>query len=247
VQFAFAFYLIHLSDFSIQTNLSVARDRVLGVLLGTTMMWLVFERLFPRSASDEMVRIFVVNLRLLADLFACSPRADDSAAVLKIRRLREEIYRHFGEVNAQSDAVPFETGPARAGDMAARDRIRRWQASVRSTYLLEAPLLQFRVFGRIGSKSSTFTSFEDGFRFECSRIFRQIADSLESQLATHVHKAEPVASILGRVDSLPAGMEADFSERERSLLRLVRTIAQNVDRLENEVATEGLYELPQNI
>ena len=42
VQFAFAFYLIHLSEFSIQTNLAVARDRVLGVLLGITMMWPVF-------------------------------------------------------------------------------------------------------------------------------------------------------------------------------------------------------------
>ena len=34
VQFAFAFYLIQLSDFSIQTNLTVARDRVLGVAAG---------------------------------------------------------------------------------------------------------------------------------------------------------------------------------------------------------------------
>src|SRR5260370_39549833 len=42
---------------------------------------------------------------------------------LNIRRLREEVYRRFGEVNAQSDAVPFETGPLRVDDMAARDRI----------------------------------------------------------------------------------------------------------------------------
>ena len=67
--------------------------------------------------------------------------------MLKVRRLREDIYRRFGEVNAQSDAVPFETGPLRAAHMAARDRIRRWQAYLRSFYLLEAPLLQFRLFG----------------------------------------------------------------------------------------------------
>jgi multidrug resistance protein MdtO len=48
VQFAFAFYLIHLSGFSMQTNLENTRDRALGVLLGVTMMWLVFERLHPR-------------------------------------------------------------------------------------------------------------------------------------------------------------------------------------------------------
>ena len=243
VQFAFAFYLIHLSDFSIQTNLAFARDRALGVLLGITMMWLVFERFFPRSAADEMVRIFVVNLRLLADLFSSNPRVDDPDSILRIRRQREEIYRHFGEVNAQSDAVPFETGPQRAGDMAARDRIRRWQASMRSIYLLEAPLLQFRIFAKADSKSGLFTTFEDAFRFECAHIFRQIAGSLENQLATHTHLVESVASLVERLDSSPARIEAEFSERERALMRVTRTIAQIVDRLRGEVATEELYEV----
>jgi multidrug resistance protein MdtO len=244
VQIAFSFYLVHLSDFSIQTDLRVARDRVLGVLLGVTMMWLVFERLFPRSAADEMVRIFVVNLRLLADLSGTT-RADDPASILKIRRQREEIYRHFGEVTAQSDAVPFETGPGRLAEMAARDRIRRWQAFLRSFYLLEAPLLQFRIFARIDSRSRPFAAFEDDFRFECSRIFLHLAASLEKQSATHTHHADSAASILNRIDSAEAKIEAEFSERERALLRLIRTIAQLVDRLQAEVASEGLYDVLQ--
>jgi multidrug resistance protein MdtO len=242
VQIAFSFYLVHLSDFSIQTDLTVARDRVLGVLLGVTMMWLVFERLFPRSAADEMVRIFVVNLRLLADL-SRTTRADDPASILKIRRQREEIYRHFGEVTAQSDAVPFETGPRRLAEMAARDRIRRWQAFLRSFYLLEAPLLQFRIFATIDSRSRPFAAFEDDFRFECSRIFLHVAESLEKQSATHTHHAESVASVLNRIDSSEAKIEAEFSERERGLLRLIRTIAQLVDRLQVEIASEGLYDV----
>lgn len=244
VQFAFAFYLIHLSDFSIQTDLAAARDRALGVLLGITMMWLVFERLFPRSAADEMVRIFVVNLRLLADLSGSSPAGNDRAAILKTRRLREGIYRRFGEVNAQSDAVPFETGPLRAGDMAARDRIRRWQASLRSFYLLQAPLLQFRLFARSESKSRSFTAFEDDFRIECRRIFLGIAESLEKQIATRTSHAFPVTSLVERIDSSPARVEAEFSEREQALARLVRTISQLVDRLQGEAATVGLYDLP---
>jgi multidrug resistance protein MdtO len=244
VQFAFAFYLIHLSEFSIQTDLAAGRDRVLGVLLGITMMWLVFERLFPRSAADEMVRIFVVNLRLLSDLVDSTPHPGNPADLEKIRRLREDIYRRFGEVNAQSDAVPFETGPLRAGDMAARDRIRRWQASLRSFYLLEAPLLQFRLFAA-DSGSRFFREFEDDFRSECSRIFRQMADSLESQLATHVHRAGVPESLARHIDSTSAEVAARFSEREQSLLRITRTIAQLVDRLQSAVASEGLYDLPQ--
>ena len=244
VQFAFAFYLIHLSDFSIQTNLSLGRDRALGVLLGITIMWLVFERLFPRSASDEMVRIFIVNLRSLADLVSFTPRHENRSDVLKVRRMRQAIYRHFGEVNAQSDAVPFETGPLRAGDMAARDRIRRWQSSLRSFYLLEAPLLQFRMFGQIDLKSKAFRAFEDDFRLECSRIFLHIAENLESQFATRRLIPSDVTSLVQRLDSSPPKLEQEISEREQSLSRLMRTIALVVDRLQFEAASVGLYDLP---
>jgi multidrug resistance protein MdtO len=243
VQFAFAFYIIHLSDFSFQTSLAVPRDRALGVLLGITMMWLVFERFFPRSAADEMVRIFVRNVRSMSDLVSFTPRRGEPGDILKVRRIREDIYRRFGEVNAQSDAVPFQTGPLRPGDMAARDRIRRWQTSLRSFYLLEAPLLQFRLFGIAVSKSSSFTAFEDDFRFECSRIFLEIAESLESQKASHTPMTRLTASLVHRVDTFPLGNDAEFSERERVLARLVRSIAQLVDRLQVEVASEGLYDV----
>jgi len=245
VMFAFSFYLIHLSEFHIQTNLTIGRDRALGVLLGITMMWLVFERLFPRSAADQMVRIFVVNLRLLADFSSSSPRANNPADILKIRRQREEIYRHFGEVSAQSDAVPFETGPSRARDMAARDRIRRWQASLRSFYLLEVPLVRFRIFGGTDPRSQPFRAFENDLRFECVRIFRQMADSLESQLATRAHRVSTPASFVDRIDFTSAGIAGEISESERSLIRCARTIAQLVDHLQSEVASEGLYDLPQ--
>jgi multidrug resistance protein MdtO len=241
VQFAFAFYIIHLSEFSMQTSLTVARDRVLGVLLGITMMWLVFERLFPRSAADEMVRIFVKNLRVLADLVTTSPCADDQAAILKIRRQREEVYRRFGEVNAQSDAVPFETGELRAGDMAARDRIRRWQASLRSFYLIEAPLLQFRAFGDVHVKSKDYTTVEDDFRAECARAFLRIAESLEMQQQRKPYAGGATSSLTMLLDTSPAGHAELFSERERALLRMMRSIAQLVDRLQSEVADEPLY------
>ena len=241
VQFAFAFYLIHLSEFSFQTSLTVGRDRVLGVLLGTTMMWLVFERLFPRTAADEMVRLFVINMRLMAEIATSSPRAGDRAAVLKLRRQRDEVHRRFGEVNAQSDAVPFETGPARAGDLAARDRIRRWQAYLRSFYLLQAPLLQFRTFADPNARTKAFTAFEDQFRAECSRSFLRIAQDIENQLAKKPHDRTPAPGIVGLLDSSAEKQQEHFSERERALLRMIHVLAGLMDRLESEVASEPLY------
>ena len=121
---------------------------------------------------------------------------------------------------AQADAVPFETGPSRARDMAARDRIRRWQASLRSFYLLEVPLVQFRVFGGTDLKSQPFRDLENDFRFECARIFREMADSLESQLASRAHRISTPASLVERIDSTSAAIAGDISERERTLIRL---------------------------
>ena len=63
LQIALAFYLINLSEFTIPTSLTLGRDRAIGVLVGISMMWLIFERLYPRPAGDEMVRIFIRNLR----------------------------------------------------------------------------------------------------------------------------------------------------------------------------------------
>src|SRR5260370_29050013 len=62
LQVALAFYLINLQEFAIQTSLSVARDRVVGVLLGLFMMWLVVPHLLVAPAGVEMKRAFVSNL-----------------------------------------------------------------------------------------------------------------------------------------------------------------------------------------
>lgn len=241
LQIALAFYLITLSEFRIQTSLTIARDRAIGVLLGTFMMWLVFERLYSRPAGDEMVRIFISNLRLLAELVNASPAGTDTEAIVKIRRQRDQVYRYFNDVNAQADAVPFETGPARAADMAARDRIRRWQASLRTFYLLEAPLIQFRVFGDVSLKSRPFAQMHDIFREQCSRSFEHMAESLENQLNKRAHEGSAPSSLMAPLEAAQADEHTTFSEREEALLRMLRTIASLVDRMQNEIASEPLY------
>jgi multidrug resistance protein MdtO len=241
LQIALAFYLINLSEFRFQTSLTVARDRGIGVLLGSSMMWLVFERLYSRPAGDEMVRIFISNLRLMAELLDASPAGSPTAVIVKARRLRDQIYRHFGDVNAQADAVPFETGPKRAPDMAARDRIRRWQSSLRTFYLLETPLIQFRVFGDFSNQSSPFARLDSAFKEECKRSFEHVAQSLEDQLHKNAYDRSPRQSLLTLLETLRAEAQSGFSERDEALLRMLRTIATLVDRMQNEVASEPLY------
>ena len=68
IQVALAFFLVNVSEFKMQTSLAAARDRVVGILLGLFMMWLVFDQLWGAPAAIEMRRTFISNLRLLAQL-----------------------------------------------------------------------------------------------------------------------------------------------------------------------------------
>jgi multidrug resistance protein MdtO len=241
LQLALAFYLIILSEFSIQTSLTLARDRAIGVLLGICMMWLVFERLYPQPAADAMVRIFIRNLRLMAELIKYSPASTDTEAIVKIRGQRDRVFQYFGEVNAQADAVPFETGDARAGHMAARDRIRRWQTALRTFYLLDTPLIQFRIFGDASQKAGEFAQIDDAVRAGCSRSFERMAESLENQLNGQPHDGTALPGLLELLERSEAGEHPRFPEREEALLRMLRTIASLVDKMQNEVASEPLY------
>jgi multidrug resistance protein MdtO len=244
LQIAFAFYLINLSEFSIQTSLTVARDRAIGVLLGTSMMWLVFERFYRRPAADEMVRIFISNLRQMAELIRITNTGVDAATIVKIRRQRDQIYRQFEDVTAQSDAVPFETGPARAGHMAARDRIRRWQAGLRTFYLLEAPLIQFRIFGDPHQRERPFALLQDQFRERCAAAMDEMAESLEDQLHNRPYKRSTYTKVAELIEDAEATKRAEFSDSETRFLGMSDTLAAIVDRLQLEVATEPLYSTP---
>jgi uncharacterized membrane protein required for colicin V production len=67
VQIIVAFYLINLQEFKEQISLGIARDRVIGILLGLCAMWLIFHQLWGTLASVEMKKVFVSNLRWLAE------------------------------------------------------------------------------------------------------------------------------------------------------------------------------------
>jgi multidrug resistance protein MdtO len=143
VQFAVGFYLIHLQEFTIQTSLAVARDRVAGILLGLFMMWLVFDQLWGSSAGVEMRRTFISNLRSLGQLVR-EPLAGREKT-WRSDSLRETINTNFDKVRSLADGVLLEFGPSRQGDLALRNQIRQWQPQLRALFMTRIALLKYRV------------------------------------------------------------------------------------------------------
>ena len=144
IQVANAFYLINLSEFKMQTSLAVARDRVVGILLGLFIMWLVFDQFWGVPAARAMKKTFISNLRLLAR-FAREPISNNlKAAVAQRLAFGETINGNLDKVRALADGVLFEFGPSRQQDLALRDRIRRWQPEMRVLFIMKIAEWKYR-------------------------------------------------------------------------------------------------------
>src|SRR5215469_11841173 len=125
--------------------LEVARDRVLGIMLGLFMIWLVFDQLWGAAAVVEIKKTFVSNIRLLAQ-FAREPlSAPEAISVKQGIALRETINTNLDNLMALADGILFEFGPSREQDLALRDRIRRWQPQLRVLFITRITLWKYRM------------------------------------------------------------------------------------------------------
>jgi multidrug resistance protein MdtO len=144
VQVALAFYLINLQEFAFVTSLAVARDRVVGVLLGLFTMWLVFDQLWGTPATEAMKKALVQDFRLMAQVIR-EPLSNDPQ-VAKARRfsLRETVTENFDSVRTAGDAVLLEFGPSRREALEWRNRAQTAQAQLGTLYLTRMALWKYR-------------------------------------------------------------------------------------------------------
>ena len=201
-QIAVAFYLINLQEFAVQTSLSVARDRVVGVLLGLLIMWLVFDQLWGAPAAVEMKRTLTSNFRLLAQLVRDPFTGEKSAAIERSYSLRETINANFDKTRAFADGVLFEFGPSRQQDLAMRGRIRQWQPQMHTLFLTEIALLKYRL--QLPG-------------FELPESVRAAEQAFDNQLA------KTLDGMANRIDGEVPGPKDNFEDSFERLEQTVRT------------------------
>lgn len=175
VQMALAFYLINLQEFAPQYSLAIARDRVVGVLLGLLCMWLVFDRLWVKDALQEMRDAFARNLRLLAELLDLRQNQDRGEAVKQAIQLRDRINEGFNAVKAQADAVVFEFGPTRQRKLVIRNDMRRWQATLGTLLQVQITYLQYLFQLRLPDMPASITEAQRAFEKTLTDVIRAMS------------------------------------------------------------------------
>lgn len=232
LQLGAAFFVVHLQKFAMETSLSVARDRVAGVALGLLMMWLIFDQLWSAPASVEIRKVFILTLRLLAQLTREPVSADLPAAIRHTSALRETINGQFDRMRSLADGVLLEFGPSRGRDLAVRARIREWAPRLRALFLMRGASLKYRLrlpgFELPTNVLASLQAYD-----ECSaRLLENLADRMEGKTAPPPESAIFLDRTveLCRIDE-PALLRAEGGVPFVPLLR-------QIDRLTNHLAAE---------
>jgi multidrug resistance protein MdtO len=181
VQIALAFYLIHLQEFTIQTSLAVARDRVFGVLLALVSMALFFDLLWVRNAVSEMQSVFARNLEMFAELAEQLLEDDHIKAIKRIRRLRDQINDGFQAVTAQSDAVLLDFSPSRQQKLQLRKNIQRWQPSLRTLLQVQITAVQYLARTPLTTLSEPIARAGIVFEKDVAQVMRAMASEVNEK------------------------------------------------------------------
>jgi len=236
VQIAVAFSLIHLNSFAIEPSLSIARDRVVGILLGLVMMWFVFDQLWGASAVSDMKRAFVSALRLLAQ-FAREPISKDyNVAAERSYSLREAINSDFDSLRASADGVLFEFGPSRLQDLAWRAKLRQWQPQLRLLFITEIALWKYRARLPGFELPHTLGAAQRAFDDQLAQTLEAIVDRIEGRPSQERPFEESLARLERTVSSYEGSkLQPGTSDRFRAFVSLHRRIESLTSSLQKEI------------
>jgi multidrug resistance protein MdtO len=245
-QIAVVFCLINLQEFARQSSLAAARDRIVGVGLGLSMMWLVFDRLWSAPIAVEMQRTFISSLRLLAQLAREPVTKDPEAAVGRTYSLREMINSSFDEATSLADALLFEFGPSRQQNLALRSQFVRWHPRLRMVFLTQLVLWRYRVrvpgFELPAPVVTALQEFDEGLAY----VINRMADRLEGKASARRGDFEEVVrnlekQVLSCCSKKPQG---PLAAELHTFLALSRSIENVTLYLDNEIDGATLHDSP---
>lgn len=229
VQVAVAFCLINLQEFKFQTSLTVARDRVIGIVLGLFMMWVCFDQFWSKPAGVEMKRTFISTMRLLAQMARWPVAKDLRTAIEDSYVLRETINAHFDRIRSLADGVLFEFGPSRRRDLELRAQIRRWQPQLQTLFVMRIASLKYRLQAPGFELPDSVRVRQQAYDGESARMLEAMADRIDGR----AQQFEGVAE--GTLHDLEAeASRALSSTQAQSFVTLLREI----DALTRSLAAE---------
>ncbi len=108
-QFSYCFYLATLTSSRTPTSLNEARDRVAGVFLGITAMWLIYDQIKPVWTFDQIKSLLVKTLQPIQRVAQIrESEGSVSEKYAQMTGLRDTFTKSFSLLRRSLDVQPYE-------------------------------------------------------------------------------------------------------------------------------------------
>jgi len=232
VQIAFAFYVCVIQGFEPSWHFDTIRDRLIGILLGNTVITLVFHYVWPLQASGAMWTSLGSALRAMARLATVGTRGDDQAEGLRLQTSHD-----FAVAQQLADQAAFEpVDPSQAG-LAARERLQRAAADAQSVFLTQLAIAH--------QPRDVVPALPGALGAGVRRFDAAVAESLEAIAECAQRSVQrpipdlrvPLASVtaLGK-ESVPGLASGEVAGHIEGRLALYRELVPRIERLEADFA-----------
>jgi multidrug resistance protein MdtO len=136
LQMAFAFFLCILQSYAPGTEITMVRDRLIGIVFGNATMALTFAYVWPERAAVDMWKSVAAALRTLARLVTIADRREDSVeADSEAHSLRLQIYEQLATARKLVEVAEFEPDSSTLAGRAELERMKRMLVSMQGALL----------------------------------------------------------------------------------------------------------------
>ena len=143
LQIAFSFFTVTLATSSAPTELAPARDRLVGIGLALTIMWFVFDQVWPVRTITMMRQALASVLQGEAQLLSLSGTEVQSPDLgSRIDGLRHDVSARITEIRNLREAVLYEFGVDHEGHKAAGETMLRAALTSGSLFWNELAVLE---------------------------------------------------------------------------------------------------------
>jgi multidrug resistance protein MdtO len=214
IQLGFAFYKCVLQGYGPITSFEVARDRLIGIALGLTVLWIVETQLWPVRANDQLCAAFGAMLRGLAKLV---PRAssDGGAGGSSPESVRLEVQDKLSKVGVLLEESRFEP---RADQ---REVVHRPLPDAQGVFLALLSLARERYSGRQAALTDSFRTAEAVLNTAIVEALEAAAERVEGR--RHPSRPELAGAL--------AALERTADERTSEQLAIYRRLVSHLERL----------------
>jgi len=234
VQIAFAFYVCVIQGFEPSWYLYTIRDRLIGILLGNTVITLVFLYVWPIRAGEAAWIGLGSALRAMANLATVGERSEDQAIVAgEIHGLRVQAYRHFASAQQSIEEDAFDWSTPGPDVIAARDRTRAFSADTQAVFLIQLAVASQR-------PNVAPAELPEGLVASTRRFDSALAESLDviaERARSGASRAmpdlrAPLEALAGRMrEDIPRIANTEVALQVEGRLALYRELVPRVERL----------------